>query len=123
MNCRRFASATSRSLASTLLEVGAVLADRQAGSDRREGGLVVGLTFCRLGETGELFQLRVRQVAVDVEQGVVQVVADGVDAGVAHQADALDVLSGGVEADPGVDQIEKALPFLKTPEKQVLLPS
>lgn len=42
------------------------LADCQAGADGGQGGLVISCAGGRCGELGELFQLRVGQVAVDV---------------------------------------------------------
>lgn len=67
-------------------EAGGVLPHRQAGAHGSQGGLVIGAAFAGFGEGDEFFHFRVRQPAIDVQQGVVQVVAD-----LLHQALALAV--------------------------------
>ncbi|RMM90442.1 Oxidoreductase, 2OG-Fe oxygenase family [Pseudomonas savastanoi pv. glycinea] len=47
--------------------------NRQSGANRSQCGLIIGFAFRRLGEGREFFKLRVRQVAIDVQQRVVQI--------------------------------------------------
>src|SRR5690606_42067425 len=52
---------------------GAALADSEAGPQCLQRRLVVGLAFAGIGELQILLQLGIRQVAVDMQQGVVQI--------------------------------------------------